>query len=92
MLASSLRRRAVNDHSNGRPAAARRGRPAGGSTLTVSRPVTEFVRFGVVGILATVTHVLVFYATSLGLGLHPTLATTVAFAAAVGISYSLNRG
>jgi putative flippase GtrA len=63
----------------------------GGRSLARSQPVTEFVRFGLVGCLATITHVAVFYATERGLDLHPTLATTVAFFCAVGVSYSLNR-
>ena len=55
------------------------------------KPVTEILRFGTVGCLATVTHLAVFFAAHRGLQLHPTLATTIAFACAVGVSYSLNR-
>lgn len=55
------------------------------------KPFGELVRFGIVGSLATLTHVLLFFILARTLLLHPTVATTLAFAGAVGVSYSLNR-
>jgi putative flippase GtrA len=67
------------------------GGPAREGGVAAVKPMAELVRFGLVGCLATATHLGVFYATHLGLDVHPTLATTIAFACAVGVSYSLNR-
>jgi len=64
---------------------------AKGSRLTALKPLTEILRFGVVGCLATGTHLGVFFVVYRGLHLHPTLATTIAFACAVGVSYTMNR-
>lgn len=55
------------------------------------KPGAELVRFGLVGCLATAIHLVVFFAAHRGLAWHPTLATTIAFACAVGVSYGLNR-
>lgn len=52
---------------------------------------TELMRFGVVGLLATATHVGLFYGFMLGLGVEPALATTLAFLCALTVSYTLNR-
>ncbi len=57
---------------------------------TVKR-LGEFIRFGLVGSLATLIHVLFFMALTKVLQVHPTIATTIAFAGAVGVSYTLNR-
>ncbi len=55
------------------------------------RSWSQVVRFGVVGCLATATHVAVFYTLMRGFGISPTVATTVAFCCAFGVSYALNR-
>lgn len=55
------------------------------------KPVAEFVRFGFVGGLATLVHVILFFALVQVFDVHPTLATTLAFVGAVNVSYSLNR-
>ncbi len=53
--------------------------------------LSEFFRFGVVGGVATLAHIGLFFLASRPLGLHPTVATTLAFCGALGVSYSLNR-
>lgn len=65
--------------------------PAVGRTRILMISMREIASFGTVGCLATAVHLVAFFAAHRGLHLHPTLATTVAFACAVGVSYSLNR-
>ena len=59
--------------------------------LVTVKQLGEFIRFGLVGSLSTLTHVLFFLILTKKLLVHPTIATTIAFACAVGVSYSLNR-
>ncbi|MBA4381361.1 MAG: GtrA family protein [Sideroxydans sp.] len=51
----------------------------------------QVVRFAVVGVVATVTHVAVLVVGVEWLGLHPVVASTLGFLAAVTDSYLLNR-
>lgn len=53
--------------------------------------LTQILRFGMVGGIATGVHLAVFYSLHSGLHVHPTIATTIAFCCAVGLSYGLNR-
>jgi len=50
----------------------------------------SLIRFGITGVLATLTHVAVFVALVEWLHLQPLYAAVPSFLAAVGVSYSLN--
>lgn len=56
-------------------------------SLTVSHPVGEIARFGIVGIGATLTHFCLLTLAVELLGLGPTVATGIAFCLALFVSY-----
>jgi putative flippase GtrA len=58
---------------------------------TNRREVKRFVKFGIVGVLGTITHITLFNVLILGLHFPPIVANMVGFSAAVIQNFTLNR-